>query len=61
MFTYNFSESIEVCSQVVTDLGSGKEDLLVSQAVSFIEGALLMYAMAEPRCPQLTPTLNQVC
>ena len=43
MLMGNFSESIEVCSQVLTDLQSNKDDPLASQAASFIEGALSMY------------------
>ncbi|KAI0302159.1 hypothetical protein BC826DRAFT_987563 [Russula brevipes] len=37
-------ESIEVCSQILTDLGSNKDDLLAAQATTFIEGALSMFA-----------------
>ncbi|KAI0306458.1 hypothetical protein B0F90DRAFT_1808156 [Multifurca ochricompacta] len=37
-------ESIEVCSQVITDPQSSKEDPLSSQAKSFIEGSLSMFA-----------------
>lgn len=39
---YNFRESIEVCSQILTDPEPNKDDLLASQATSFIEGALSM-------------------
>ncbi|KAH9966782.1 hypothetical protein BC827DRAFT_1153126 [Russula dissimulans] len=35
-------ESIDVCSQVLTDLESNRDDPLASQATSFIEGALSM-------------------
>ncbi|KAF8478567.1 hypothetical protein DFH94DRAFT_633058 [Russula ochroleuca] len=37
-------ESIEVCSQVLSDVEPNKDDLLASQATSFIEGALSMFA-----------------
>jgi hypothetical protein len=43
MLTHNFSEAIEVCSQVLADLQPNKDDPLASQATSFIEGALSMY------------------
>ncbi|KAI0273752.1 hypothetical protein BC834DRAFT_227074 [Gloeopeniophorella convolvens] len=37
-------ESIETSSQIVTSLGSNKDDLFASQAASFIDGSLLMFA-----------------
>jgi hypothetical protein len=44
MLIYKFSESIEVCAQVFIDLEPNKDDQLASQAVSFIENSLSMYA-----------------
>lgn len=43
MLIYNFSESIEVCAQVLVDLEPNKDDQLASQAASFVENTLLMY------------------
>ena len=45
MLICNFSESIEVCAQVLIDLKPNKDDHLASQAASFVEGALLMYTL----------------
>jgi hypothetical protein len=39
----NFSESIEVCSKVLTDRQPDRDEPFASQAASFIEGALSMY------------------
>lgn len=50
MLIYNFSESIEVCSQVLSDAEPNKEDLLASQAKSFTEGALSMYTLLKSLC-----------
>lgn len=41
----NFSESIEICSQILTDVEPNKDDPFASQAASFVEGALSMYAL----------------
>jgi hypothetical protein len=38
----DFSESIEVCSQVLTDMQPNKDDPLASQAASFIGSTLSM-------------------
>lgn len=38
-----FSESIEVCSKVLTDLQPNRDEPFASQVASFIEGALSMY------------------
>ena len=36
---------MEACSEVIADVKSSKEDLLASQATTFIETALLMYVI----------------
>lgn len=47
------SECVEVCSDVVADVKSSKEDPLSSQATTFIETALSMYVTLEIEVSEL--------